>query len=394
MHYCRIHDCNTGTAVVNNGGTVDAENNWWGINSSPSGFTGGGVDYDPWLVLSARASHSPIYTHMTSTITADLTINSDGTDTSGGGHLPDGIPVAFAITSGTGTLSAAAGNLVSGLSATTYSPATVGNAIITATVDDQPASASVRADAAPAGGGGGSSGGGSNTDTGVGFVGDLGAGQSASFDMSKGAVYRVVIIAGTDLDKMMITVIKEGSLPSSITLPDGEVYEFEDVTLYYVDNGDLSGGTLYFKVPKSWLASRDYDFGDIVLLHYNEETDVWEELVTTFTGEEGSYYYYSAETSSFSWFAIAYSEGATIIPEEIAAATPVPEKATVVQTATSSVSETEAAVSSPGNESSQPSPASLIIPGLAIILVAIIVVGLIIRRRSEKYPDWWDHGQK
>ncbi len=485
IHYCRFCNCNP-NAIYNDGGTVNAENNWWCTNDNPSGYTIS-VDCDPWLVLGITAQPSSITTAGTSLIKANLTSNSDGADTSAGGHVPDGIPVAFSIISGTGTLSSLAGNIASGLSTTIYTPAATGSATIDATIDgvtvDVPVVITVpppvpgftgtpltgtspltvtftdsstgsptawnwsfgdgewfnttvssnpvhiydtagtytvdltvsnaggsdtlsRANyivvsaATPTptyppggGGGGGSSGGGSNTDTGIGYVEDLKAGESASFNMGKGAVYRVVIVAGTNIHKLMITVLSEGSLPSSIVLPDGTVYEFEDVTIYYADNGDLSGGTFYFKVPKSWFKSNGFDLGDIVLLHYNEETGEWEDLETTFTGGDGTYYYYTAETPSFSYFAIAYSKGSTIVSEETATATPaaVMAESTPVNTAAPAALETQAAAASPDNGSSL---SSLIISGLVILLIAIIAVGLITRRKSGKYPEWWDHGKR
>ena len=68
--------------------------------------------------------------------------------------------------------------------------------------------------------------------------------------MDKGAVGEVSVTAGADIKKVMITVEREGSLPSSIGEPDTDVYEYEDVTVYYADESDLSGGTFSFKVKK------------------------------------------------------------------------------------------------------------------------------------------------
>jgi PGF-pre-PGF domain-containing protein len=238
------------------------------------------------------------------------------------------------------------------------------------------------------------SGGGPNTDTGVGFTTDLKAGGTASFSMDKGAVGAVSVAAGTDIKKVMITVEREGSLPSSIDAPDTDVYEYEDVTIYYADESDLSGGTFEFKVKKSWLTEKGHTYGDIVMMHYNEEAGVWEELSTTLTSEDGAYYYYSAKTLSFSWFAIAVSEGATIVPESTAA--PVTKAVTAASTHPSSSvatpSSTISAVSSgdTGSSGDQRSWTSLILPVLFVALVIIVVAGFAVRKRKEKYPDWWD----
>ncbi len=95
---------NTSYGVDNASGTsVDAENNWWGANDGPSPSPGSGdkvsanVDYDPWIVLGVSSSPASIVADgsSTSTITSDMTINSDGADTSGLGHIPDGTQIIF-----------------------------------------------------------------------------------------------------------------------------------------------------------------------------------------------------------------------------------------------------------------------------------------------------------
>ena len=95
-----IYD-NTSYGVNASGASVDAENNWWGANDGPGPSPGSGdkvstnVDYDPWIVLGVSASPTSIVADgsSTSTITADMTINSNDEDTSGSGHIPDGTQI-------------------------------------------------------------------------------------------------------------------------------------------------------------------------------------------------------------------------------------------------------------------------------------------------------------
>jgi PKD repeat protein len=143
IHYSRIYQ-NSGTDMVGNGGTVDATSNWWGSNSDPSGHVSGEVTTSPWLVLSITATPSTMTTGETSLIRVNLTRNSAGTDTiSGGIFFPDGIPVAFARTSGTGSLAPQAGNLSRGSNSTTFMPAGAGTGTITATVDGETVSTDI-----------------------------------------------------------------------------------------------------------------------------------------------------------------------------------------------------------------------------------------------------------
>jgi CSLREA domain-containing protein len=101
--------------VWNGAAAVNAENNWWGCNFGPgAGGTGcsgsanavGGtgaaqVDANPCLVLGLTATPNSLTVGGMSNLTADLTFNSDNTDTTGLGNLPNGTPVSFAGVNGT-----------------------------------------------------------------------------------------------------------------------------------------------------------------------------------------------------------------------------------------------------------------------------------------------------
>lgn len=401
IHYCRIYDCNDGTAVVMEDGTLDAKNNWWGTNSDPSVYTaalsGGPVDVSPWLVLGTTASPSSITAGGSSTVKADLTRNSDGEDTYPGGYVPGGIPVNFSLTGGPGSLSSLSGVTASGISSTTYSSSSAGTATVAATVDGQTVDCNVIVNpGAGSSSSSGGSGGGPNSDTGIGFAQDLKAGDNVSFTMNKGSVFLVSFTAVTDIGKVMVTVEKKGSLPSSIDEPETDVYEYEEVMLYYAGNSDLPEKRFGFKVKKSWLTENGDTSGDIVMLHYNEETDEWEKLETTLADEDGAYYYYNAKTPSFSWFTISVSEGATVVPVET-------ETAAITQAETSSATPSPSPAATvlstaipenPGPSGDTGLWSSFILPALAFALVIIVIIGLIGRRKKEQYPDWWDHGKK
>ncbi|MBI5460142.1 right-handed parallel beta-helix repeat-containing protein [Methanobacterium sp.] len=92
-------------------GTVNATNNWWGNNnltvSSANGsaiyIAGGNVTRNLWLVMNLTGSviHVTHNTNSSSEITADITHNNQGEDTSSSGTIPDGLPVNFTTTLGT-----------------------------------------------------------------------------------------------------------------------------------------------------------------------------------------------------------------------------------------------------------------------------------------------------
>lgn len=127
------------------GGGVDATNNWWGCNSGP-GASGcatvaGNVTFDPWLVLGVSASPSSVPTGGSSTVTADLTRNSDGADTSGSWTIPDGTSVGFA--TDLGSLSASSAGTSAGKASVTLSSSSAGTAHVSATLDSQTVSTAV-----------------------------------------------------------------------------------------------------------------------------------------------------------------------------------------------------------------------------------------------------------
>lgn len=142
VHFNRIVGNTNG--IVNetgSGGSVDAENNYFGCNAGANttgcDSTTGDVDATPNLVLRAQSTPSTILTGgATSAITADLSTNSAG-QTPNGNVFPGGASVAFATT--LGTLAPATDTLDGNAAAQTTltSGATAGTATVTATLDSQ-----------------------------------------------------------------------------------------------------------------------------------------------------------------------------------------------------------------------------------------------------------------
>ena len=143
LHFNRIVG-NT-TAGVNNttGGSIDAENNWWGCNSPLGcGATSGTVDVNPALQLTITAAPNSVSIGGTSQIAARLSVNSDLVSTLGLGYVPNGTPVAFGSARGTiapvgaGTINALASAIFTGQCG-------VGPGSASATVDNQAVSAPI-----------------------------------------------------------------------------------------------------------------------------------------------------------------------------------------------------------------------------------------------------------
>ncbi|MGC9517427.1 MAG: pseudomurein-binding repeat-containing protein [Methanomicrobiales archaeon] len=131
--------------------TVNATNNWWGSNNpiissngpSDINIAGGNVTYDPWLILTINSStdrsdrNGTIYNYH---ITADLTHNNQGDDTSSDGSVPDDIPIYFSSTLGTINTS---GSTKKGKAELKLTSSCAGLANVSVTLDNQTVSEKV-----------------------------------------------------------------------------------------------------------------------------------------------------------------------------------------------------------------------------------------------------------
>ncbi len=108
VSFCRIVDYKIlkrhynvylGTSSSDN--TVNLLNNWWGTNDNPKDqIFGNNITskcYNPWLVLSIITSKSAIYANQSTSITANLIMDCNGTNTlkKYAMYVPDLIPVHF-----------------------------------------------------------------------------------------------------------------------------------------------------------------------------------------------------------------------------------------------------------------------------------------------------------
>ena len=122
------------SAVILSNETVTVENNWWGCNAGP-GNSGcdtaiGFVDYSPWIVLSTSAAPATVSPLGTSTITADMTHNSDAAVVAG--TLPN-IAVAWSATNG--TMAPPSGTVIAGAASSDFTSTSASNGAGCAMVD-------------------------------------------------------------------------------------------------------------------------------------------------------------------------------------------------------------------------------------------------------------------
>ena len=176
-----------------------------------------------------------------------------------------------------------------------------------------------------------------NNDESAGWSGSSGGGDSGpAFDAGMGeslmrgetftfsgittsSVDSVAITAANSIPRLMVTV-KGTTAPSAAVPPDGDVYEYIEITLYWANPDDIESAVIVFTIPVDWLHEHGMTPEDVGLMRY--VGGVWQPLDTVFLGEEDGVYRFRAATPGFSTFAIAAvaPENTTVTPE--ATATP------------------------------------------------------------------------
>ena len=138
---------NSSNDINSESGSVNALNNWWGTNTSPSGRVSGTVNTTTWLVLTITVNPNAIHPLETSTVTSDLTHDQNGIYYNPvSGHVPDGIPLTFGGT--LGTLNPTTTTIINGIGSSTFTAGIIpGTAILNSTVDNQTVNTSLRTDA-------------------------------------------------------------------------------------------------------------------------------------------------------------------------------------------------------------------------------------------------------
>ena len=187
--------------------------------------------------------------------------------------------------------------------------------VTTAPIPDEPGNNDGSAGWSGSGGGGDS---GPAFDAGMGE--GLMRGETLTFSgITTSSVDSVAITAANSIPRLMVTV-KGTTAPSAAVPPDGDVYEYIEITLYWANPDDIESAVIVFTIPVDWLREHGMTPEDVGLMRY--VGGVWQPLDTVFLGEEDGAYRFRATTPGFSTFAIAAvaPENTTVTPE--ATATP------------------------------------------------------------------------
>ncbi len=83
-----------------------------------------------------------------------------------------------------------------------------------------------------------------------------------------------------------------------------EAWQEKFLTIENIED-ELDNVALEFRVEKSWAEDNNLGKEDLMVSKFNEVTTEWDDLETSFTDEDDTYYYYDVELDSFSYFAIS-----------------------------------------------------------------------------------------
>jgi len=150
---------------------------------------------------------------------------------------------------------------------------------------------------------------------------EAGKPETASFEGLD--VYNITLIVDKTVYNVSIKVEKLAKI-TGITDAPGVVLSYFNITIANLTGVNVSA-TIEFKVSKSWMSENSIEEETIRLYKYKGREGIgrWLALPTSKIGEDSSFSYFSAETSSFSLFAISgevKSAGKT--PQPTAASTP------------------------------------------------------------------------
>jgi PGF-pre-PGF domain-containing protein len=124
------------------------------------------------------------------------------------------------------------------------------------------------------------------------------------FDSEIG-VKQIQIEVKNQVQNVKITVTKHSSKPADVSVEkSGKVNKYLQIEAENLED-NMSRAILTLQVRKSWLSDNDLGSGGIALFRFNENSKIWEELVTTHIGAEGDNELYNVELTSFSYFAVA-----------------------------------------------------------------------------------------
>jgi PGF-pre-PGF domain-containing protein len=135
-------------------------------------------------------------------------------------------------------------------------------------------------------------------------------------------VKEIQIEVNNNAQNVKIIVSKYESKPANVSVSKDDTYKYLQVETKNLTD-KLKKAIMKVQVEKSWVSGKRLTKEEVAVFKFDETAKIWNKLDTTFNEEDTTYYYYSVELNSFSYFAISASkslvsetgEGTTAQPE-------------------------------------------------------------------------------
>jgi PGF-pre-PGF domain-containing protein len=193
-------------------------------------------------------------------------------------------------------------------------------------------------------------------------IASIPSGGTGNFSFETVPITEIDMYVKNNVSNAQITVTKTDTAPAtvSITAP-GFTYAYLNIVKTNVADADISKVTIKFKIEKSWITNNNIDVGTITLNRY--VNGAWVALTTKLLSSNG-YYYFEAESSGLSVFAVSGQKKA--VTTTISPTTTVPITTTTILVA-------------------PPVPPEIQLPLIfGIIIIILIVLGILFWRRGKK----------
>ena len=145
------------------------------------------------------------------------------------------------------------------------------------------------------------------------------SGETTITTFENTGIKEISIIINQQVQIIRIHVSKYDSKPTGVSIEvSGKTYRYLEINAENL-NENLETATVKFEVEKSWLTENNLNTNEVSVFKFDNSSNKWNELKTTFENEDNGNYIYSIEVDSFSFFAIA--EKPSIISDIIDAVT-------------------------------------------------------------------------
>ncbi|VVB83122.1 Uncharacterised protein [uncultured archaeon] len=133
-------------------------------------------------------------------------------------------------------------------------------------------------------------------------------------------VKQIQIEVSQTASNVNVQVDRYDSKPAAVLVDKSDSYKYLHVDTQNL-TGKLSKATMTIQVNKTWVSGKGLAKEEVALYRYDESTNVWNLLPTTFSTEDSTYYTYNVVLDHFSYFAIAPNKAQVTTPAPTTAST-------------------------------------------------------------------------